>query len=62
LFNLLLCGLPRLRGQPPGCTLILLLLLELDDVPFAFSSNLLTFVEGAQLARMLWCTLCFGAG
>jgi len=45
LFNLLLCGLPGLWGKPPGCTLILLLL-ELDDVPFALRGVLLTFMEG----------------
>jgi len=46
LFNLLCCGLPGLWGEPPGCAFILLLL-ELDDLSFAFLNALLTFLEGA---------------
>ena len=46
LFDLLCGRLPGLRGEPPGCT-ILLLLLKLDDFSLALRGALLTFMEGA---------------
>jgi len=52
LFNLLCCGLPRFRGKPSGCALILWLL-ELNDVSSAFCGSLLAFMEGAQFVRMV---------